>query len=91
MIKLATSPEHMLTEHPRSNKQVYTFPNQTILLQKKGCVRNRNVSTISLSSSLGELIPIKFDENRVARRQKSQKKHMVQYFRDNFCSQIDFE
>ena len=84
------SPDKMLTDHPDSNSRVYAFAQNVLLIPKKGQVQDKNKSSLSLCSSLGDLVPIKFDEKGEVRRKRSQKKHLNQYYRDNFRSQFEF-
>ncbi len=85
------SPDNILTEHPNSNPQLYNFLEKTTIVPRKGAIRDKNQSSLTLCSSLGELVPIKFDENTSPVRKKSQRKHFARYFKDNFCSQFEFE
>ena len=55
------SPDNLYTNHTHYNKDLFPFAGSTVLLKRKGCKKDGNRSEIVLSSSLGELIPIKFD------------------------------
>jgi hypothetical protein len=47
------SPDRVFTDHPNSNSRFYAFPHENILIHKKGHIKDKNISTLSFSSSLG--------------------------------------
>jgi hypothetical protein len=83
------SPERLMTGHPLSNPNIFCYPLGTILVQRKGCIKDINHSTLNLNSNLGEEISIKFDPPK-QKRNRSQRRHFDEYFYDNWSNKYEF-
>jgi len=81
---LQKSPTNPYVCHPASNPDQYNTLNHTIELKGKANQKYHNSSTLQLTSSLGELVPIKFDERKTSKKKKSCRKHFDRYFIENY-------